>query len=164
MLFLLSVVASVMMWDGTNPFGTVLAIADMSLRNENHPIYFTLGLGFTIVAVLLCVLAFDVLQRDWGSRLLFMGKTSLFTFSFGNILLYAAPDPDSGLSMSILMSVGFFCLICAQSYLFMRLMMPADPDASMAWKAATARFQRFVARLQLPITRTVDAAMTPAPR
>ncbi|MBZ4689186.1 MAG: OpgC protein [Cereibacter sp.] len=158
-LFLLAVVASALMWDWSAPFATVQGIADMSLRNENHPIYFSLGLGFTVASVLLCVLALDVFQRSWGSRLQFMGKTSLFTFSFGNILLYASPDPHRGLAMAVLMAAVFFALICAQSYLFMRLMMPAAPDAPPAWKALTGRFQQLVRGLQQPISGAVDAVL-----
>lgn len=164
LLFVPSVAASALMWNWADPFATVLAIADMSLRNENHPIYFSLGLGFTVAAVLLCVLAVDVFQRSWGSRLQFMGKTSLFTFSFGNILLYAAPHPHRGFAVAALMSAAFFALICGQSYLFMRLMMPAAPDAPPAWKAVTERFQHFVQRLQQPISGAVDAVIKPEPR
>jgi hypothetical protein len=71
------------------------------LRNTNHPLYLLFGCTATV----LFVEAFTAIRRlsgiDTNSFWMIFGRTSLFTFCFGNILLYAVhlwdpsapPDP-----------------------------------------------------------------------
>ncbi len=64
------------------------------LRNTNHPLY----LFFGCTAAIVFIEVFSALRRLAGmgakSFLLIFGQTSLFTFCFGNILLYAVMLPD----------------------------------------------------------------------
>jgi hypothetical protein len=73
----------------------------VTLRNTNHPLYLLLG----CTAAIAFIEVFSALRRLAGigakSFWMIFGQTSLFTFCFGNILLYAvrlndptaAPDP-----------------------------------------------------------------------
>jgi hypothetical protein len=64
------------------------------LRNTNHPLY----LFFGCTAAIVFIEVFSALRRLAGmgakSFWLIFGQTSLFTFCFGNILLYAVMLPD----------------------------------------------------------------------
>lgn len=148
--------ASALMWNWYAPFETVAAIADMSLRNDNHPIYATIGLTATLLEVLLAVLLFDRLGRRWGSPLLFLGRTSLFTFAFGNILLYLAPERVPVIGGGLPLALVVFAIMMGQSWLFLRLMTPVAADASRIWRAVATRFQRLVRWMQRPVDGTVS--------
>ncbi|AXQ92745.1 OpgC domain-containing protein [Cereibacter azotoformans] len=148
--------ASALMWNWHAPFETVAAIADMSLRNDNHPIYATIGLTATLLEVLLAILLFDRLGRRWGSPLLFLGRTSLFTFAFGNILLYLAPERVPVIGGGLPLALVVFAIMMGQSWLFLRLMTPVAADASRIWRAVATRFQRLVRWMQRPVDGTVS--------
>jgi OpgC protein len=64
------------------------------LRNTNHPLYLLFGCAAAIVFIEV----FSAMRRLAGmgakSFWLIFGQTSLFTFCFGNILLYAVKLPD----------------------------------------------------------------------
>ncbi|QCP86456.1 DUF1624 domain-containing protein [Cereibacter sphaeroides] len=148
--------ASAAMWNWQAPYETVVAIADMSLRNDNHPIYAAIGLTATLLEVLLAVLLFDRLGRRWGKPVLFLGRTSLFTFSFGNILLYLAPERLPAVGDGLPLALVFFAIMLGQSWLFLRLMTPVSPEASRVWTRIATGFQRLVRGMQRPVDRTVS--------
>ncbi|WP_101339526.1 heparan-alpha-glucosaminide N-acetyltransferase domain-containing protein [Cereibacter azotoformans] len=148
--------ASALMWNWQAPFATLAALADMSLRNDNHPLYGTVGLAVTLIEVLLAVLLFDRLGRRWGSPLLFLGRTSLFTFAFGNILLYLAPERVPVIGGGLPLALVVFAIMMGQSWLFLRLMTPVAADASRIWRAVATRFQRLVRWMQRPVDGTVS--------
>ncbi|MGP3697815.1 OpgC domain-containing protein [Rhodobacter sp. NSM] len=152
----LTVLASGLMWNWQAPYETVSAIADMSLRNDNHPIYASIGLAATLVEVLLAVLLFDRLGRRWGKPVLFLGRTSLFTFSFGNILLYLAPETVPALGGGLPLALLFFTIMLGQSWIFLRLMTPVTEDTSRVWGSIATAFQRVMRWMQRPVDRTVS--------
>lgn len=150
LLFVFSVAVSAALWDFESPFQTVRHIADMSLRNLNHPIYFALGIGATIFCVTICIWLFDALKFSWGRGISFLGKASLFTFSFGNILLYAAPDLGVDKTTSLIFSLIALALICLQTFAFVKLVVPGKTDIWPAFDKIKFGFQTCFRTLQLP--------------
>lgn len=113
-LAMLAATATWIMAGGHNLLEPVVRI---TLRNTNHPLYLLFG----CTAAIVFIEVFSALRRLAGigakSFWLIFGQTSLFTFCFGNILLYAvrlndpaaAPEPArvvwstlAALSLSIL--------------------------------------------------------------
>lgn len=75
-------------------------LGSMSLRIAGHPLYFAVGALFAGVLTSGTVLVTTFSNSDllWR-RFAFFGRTSLFTFAFGNMLLYAVfITPDSATS------------------------------------------------------------------
>jgi len=150
-LFVCSIAISAMLWDFQTPFQTVRNIANMSLRNLNHPIYFSLGVSATIFCVVICIWLFDVQKYSWARWISFLGKASLFTFSFGNILLYAAPDVGVDKTSSLVFSLIALILICLQTYVFIQLVVPGKTGRMPVLGGLKTVFQKFVRMLQLPL-------------
>lgn len=117
-MFAASVLVLVMFWNLKAPAETVLGLSNLTFRNANHPIYFAFGLASTLVAVLLCLAISDGMGLKIGRSITFAGKTSLFTFSFGNALLYLAPLLALSLTGSWIYTFILFFLVCLQSYTF----------------------------------------------
>lgn len=150
-LFVFSTAVSALLWDLETPFQTVRNIANMSLRNLNHPIYFSLGISATIFCLVICLWLFDVQKYTWARWISFLGKASLFTFSFGNILLYAAPNLGVDKTSSLVFSLIAVFLICLQTYAFIRLVMPGKTGRMSVFGRLKTLFQKFVGVLQLPL-------------
>lgn len=117
-MFAVSAVVLLMFWNLKAPAETVLGLSNLTFRNANHPIYFAFGLASTLVAVLLCLAMSDWMGLKIGQSITFAGKTSLFTFSFGNALLYLAPLLALSLTGSWIYTFILFFLVCLQSYTF----------------------------------------------
>ena len=105
-------------WNYDAPFNIVRDLSNLTYRNINHPIYFAFGLFGTLLAMLACLILYDGFGTKFGLSLAFAGKTSLFTFSFGNALLYLAPALTLGLTGSWIYTLALFFLVCLQSYAF----------------------------------------------
>ncbi|MCR9235914.1 MAG: OpgC domain-containing protein [Alphaproteobacteria bacterium] len=150
-LFVCSLAISALLWDFQAPFQTIRNIADMSLRNLNHPIYFSLGISATIFCVVICIWLFDVQKYSWARWISFLGKASLFTFSFGNILLYAAPDVGVSKTTSLIFSLIALFLICLQTYVFIQLVAPGQTGRTSEFGGLKTAFQKFVQMLQFPL-------------
>ena len=126
MLFIPAAAACMFFWTDTQ---SVLAnVASLTYRNDNHPFYFALGTISTIIAVLASVYLFDKLRIRALDGVLFFGATSLFTFSFGNMLLYLQPWGMQE-TQSLALAAGFACLIWLQSLAFYRV--SKSPDSRL---------------------------------
>jgi hypothetical protein len=117
-LFILAVgsTAALLSWAASG--STITGIANMQLRNENHPFWYSLGLTSVVIFVLFCVWVFDVLEHRWADGICFIGKASLFTFCFGNVLLYVFSGHVENRHQSVELSAFFFALIILQSWVF----------------------------------------------
>ena len=113
--------AALALWDWQTPFQTVRDLADMSLRHANNPLYFAVGATAALLCLAACLRAFEAMNANRISGLLVFGRTSLFTFSFGNILLYLAPHVELAEMTSLAMSLLFILLITLQSVAFAKL-------------------------------------------
>ena len=78
-------------WNWADPAATAHHIADMSLRNHNHPIYFSLGTAAMVLSAWGALELYDLQKFQFGRRITFVASASLFTFSFGNMILIIAP-------------------------------------------------------------------------
>lgn len=133
-MFAASALALLMFWDLNAPAETLQALSNLTFRNANLSIYFAFGLASTLVAVLLCLAISDGMGLRIGQSITFAGKTSLFTFSFGNALLYLAPVMALSLTGSWIYTFVLFFLVCLQSYTFQWLQTSRDNPVA-------ARFQ-----------------------
>ena len=126
---------------------TIVGLSSGSLRKDSHPLYFAAGILSATLMTLLFVWLIDIRKvgrTDHWTRATFFGRTSMFTFAWGNILLYllrAAPaDGVAALTWTVVlltaigaMSFGFD-LAARRSTLaaatLKRLRMPADRIAA----------------------------------
>lgn len=96
-------VAAAAAWAVYYPDVTLRAFNNMSLRNANHPFYFLASsAGAILFVMLMLVLRLKESRHRW-LQLSMIGKNSLFTFSFGNIIIYLMPRGDHGYWGSILL-------------------------------------------------------------
>ena len=98
-------------------------LGDMSLRMDSDPLYFAAGFCGAIALTSLAVLVTQRLSPDVKQRLekpVFFGRTSLFTFAFGNMILYAWPGTPDTLGSAVLQAVLVSIAITGLSYLFDR--------------------------------------------
>lgn len=123
-MLVLSVAVTLRLWNWDAPLETFAGIATLTIRNANMPLYFTLGLSATVLCVVGCILLYDRLHASFGRSVTFAGRTSLFTFSFGNVLLYFAPNLTLPPAQSWAYAVALFLAICVQSYVFWRVQLP----------------------------------------
>jgi hypothetical protein len=107
------------------PRGTFSDLADMSLRMRSHTLYFSVGIGIAFFMTLAFVWIVDVksiVNTSTWSSLAFFGRTSMFTFAWGNILLYIV-DYEPATLIGV---YAFACLllttICTMSLAFDRIM------------------------------------------
>lgn len=123
-----SLAASLLMW--TDTMDVLRGIVSLRIRNANEPFYYALGLAATISFLAACLLTFDRWQFRFLDWLRFIGTTSLFTFCFGNVLLYTTP-------MSLhphepwVPAVAYMVLIPVQSWVFWWLTSTAHGKASI---------------------------------
>lgn len=98
-------------------------LGDMSLRMDSDPLYFGAGLCGAIAITSLAVLMTQRLSPETKKRLekpVFFGRTSLFTFAFGNMVLYGWPDTPDAFGTAIFEAVLVSVTITVLSYLFDR--------------------------------------------
>ena len=113
-----ALLATILLWTNISSVNVVRDIADLTLRNENHPIYSALGLSATTIGVVLCTYLFDILKIRCLDFVKFIGSVSLFTFSFGNILLIIQPFQAMGEVEALILFLIFGVLIAVQSWVF----------------------------------------------
>ena len=109
---------------------TVSGVSSMSLRNDNHPSYFALGLICSTFFVLVFTCIFDESGAKAPPLLIFIGSVSLFTFSFGNILLYIAFYSPKLLDPIVYGLLLTFAVIL-QSYLFWFFQQKTEHDSEL---------------------------------
>lgn len=103
------------------PQGTFAAMSNMSLRMISHPFYFAIGAVMAVWLTAFCILLGDILnigsKAGWA-RTTFFGRTSMFTFAWGNILLYLVQPEPQDLNSTLLWAALLLAAICAMSFFF----------------------------------------------
>ncbi|SFN64917.1 hypothetical protein SAMN05216224_108133 [Thioclava dalianensis] len=102
---------------------TIHGIANMQLRMESHPIYFLSGVIWayftTALLILVTLKARFIPERFWESCN-FFGRTSLFTFSFGNMAFYILRGHPDTLQQSLLLTLLGLVVVTLMSFFFDR--------------------------------------------
>jgi hypothetical protein len=106
---------SLMLWPWGHPLAEpIQSLVRVVYRNSNHPIYFAIGATAATALVWSALELYDVGSARFGSAIAFIGSTSLFTFSFGNIVLVLAPrvhlPPLSALAYAFALVMIVFAL------------------------------------------------------
>lgn len=117
-LLTVSAAASLLMWNWRDPGATIADLGLGELRGLNHPLYYSSAAVGILLAIALATYVLDVRKAGFAKPVLFAGRTSLFTFSFGNILLFLAPPLAQSLGQAWVCAFVLFALICLQSWLF----------------------------------------------
>ena len=92
---------------------TINALGTMSLRIAGHPLYFLFGMHFAVVLTAAATLVTTSIKADrfWRNTA-FFGRTSLFTFAFGNMLLYCVTvEPENRAAALQLLAVLLVAII-----------------------------------------------------
>ena len=163
-----ALVASMLFW--TTTLDVLRGIVSLRIRNDNHPFYYALGLFATLLFLLVCILLFDFARLRFADGITFMGAASLFTFCFGNVLLYlqpfGPPGPDRW-GPTILYAL----LIPFQTWVFVRLATVRNPpprSAAYMVQAVMGFANRAIRRATGPLAAAVAPAVTrmiaPRPR
>ncbi len=97
------------------PDDLLLRLSDMTLRNMNHPLYFLFGMIASMALIDLSMRLAMVMPDSACSVLSILGRTSLFTFGFGNAFLYVMMGESETPAISALLA---FMAVVAGSYLF----------------------------------------------
>lgn len=98
-------------------------LADGSLRRDSNPLYFATGILSATLMTLFFVWLIDI--RKVGSigawsRATFFGRTSMFTFAWGNVLLYlVAPQPTDVIG-AVAWTAALLVALCVMSLGFDR--------------------------------------------
>lgn len=124
--------------------GSLRNFADIGTRNANSAPYYAYSTWAALMILLACLYAYDVRGSKIGRSIAFIGKTSLFSFAFGNIAIYHWPfdswSPASAVALTLL--AGAYVYL--QSLAFWTLQ-AADPGRGVsAWRAFVRGFQRFL--------------------
>lgn len=144
-LMLLCVITVYGFWSGLHQ--VLQATAEAGYRNDNHPFYYALGFALTIAAASICFYLFDIRNYRWADGVTFIGKTSLFTFAFGNIILYLQPFSESFSPARHQLLVVSACigLIILQSWLFAKLSAKTNEPANRFWTICSSAVRSFMA-------------------
>ncbi|MDT0576755.1 OpgC domain-containing protein [Croceicoccus sp. F390] len=146
-----------LLWDWNDSAGMMTNIISMALRNANHPVYFAVGLATTITWVSVCIYLFDFCKLRWADGITFIGKVSLFTFCFGNILLIVQPFTAQSAGQSAALAIIFGVLIALQSFIYARLTGGGKPLQGAVWSLAA----RIVAAITGMSDRIIAAMIAP---
>jgi len=156
-LLLISGAASVAMWNWQAPLATVYAISDMSLRNLNHPQYFALGAFAMTSSAWLALELYDRRDFTFGRGVAFIGSTSLFTFSFGNMLLIIAPHMNLSAHSSMVYGLTLLAAVLALSWLFRKALITGAERRLEGETDVTVYFYIF----QTSLVTTIQTSITP---
>ena len=131
------------------PQGTFTAMGNMSLRMISHPFYFITGAVMAIWLTAFCIWVADIPKLGTAAgwdRMTFFGRTSMFTFAWGNILLYLVQPEPQTLGQTALWAALLLAAICAMSFFFDFAVRKSPPVASgLKWiKRITDRIARWV--------------------
>ncbi|RIV88639.1 hypothetical protein D2V17_07040 [Aurantiacibacter xanthus] len=81
---------------------TIKELGTMSLRMAGHPLYFLFGVHFAVVLMAATTLLTTSVKADrFWRNIAFFGRTSLFTFAFGNMLLYCVTAEPENLAAAL---------------------------------------------------------------
>lgn len=105
------------------PQGTFADLSDMSLRLSSHPLYFAAGALMAAWLTAFCIWLADILKLGTAAgwdRMTFFGRTSMFTFAWGNILLYLVQPGPGTMGQAIFWAALLLAALIAMSFLFDR--------------------------------------------
>lgn len=111
----LTAVLSGLITEGTQAL--IQGISDMSLRLQNNPLYFGYGI-LSAVAILTVAKGISKVTKDSeNAKLAFgLGANSIFSFTFGNMLLNLGPNADWGLIPGLALSSAFIIGLTLVTY------------------------------------------------
>lgn len=124
-IWAVSLVVSIFFWAETTD--VLQKIVTLKIRNENHPFYYALGLFATTTFLLICIVLFDIIGFTFANKIRFIGTVSLFTFCFGNVLLYLqpfGPPAEDKWGPTLLYAAA----IPIQSWIFLKLATVKNPQ------------------------------------
>lgn len=96
-------------------------LVDGSLRKDSHPLYFAAGTVSATLMTLLFVQLIDIRtigNVDFWTRMTFFGRTSMFTFAWGNIFLYLVNPAPVSAGAALIWAAALLGGICAMSFAF----------------------------------------------
>ncbi|WP_157004486.1 hypothetical protein [Brevundimonas nasdae] len=151
----LSTLISAGLWNWQAPYGTVRAISDMSLRNLNHPLYYALGTCAMTVAAWAALEFYDVQQKQYARFITFIGSSSLFTFSFGNIILILAPRVTTDPLFTLVYGLALLAVVVIMSLMFRWALDRGAQQRQSGEFGLAARFQSAQGEIVAGIHRAV---------
>lgn len=152
-LFTISALTASAFWTDTN---YVLKATDYAIfRNDNHPFYYAMGLVQTIVWMSACLYLFDVKNYRWADGVRFIGRTSLFTFAFGNMVLYLQFFGPTSFHEQVFAAAACTAVIFLQSWIFFRLSARKERQGSPLWATASQITQTFNSAVSARLERLV---------
>jgi surface polysaccharide O-acyltransferase-like enzyme len=155
-LLTMTAAATAAMWNWTAPGATIEDLALGVLRGLNHPLYYSSAAVGILIAVALASYLLDVRKMRFAKPVLFAGRTSLFTFSFGNILLFFAPPLARSAGEALAYTFVLFALICLQSWFF-DWAKSARPNELRVSAPFVRRFQGMLAAMSSAVSGLVKA-------
>lgn len=95
----------------------VRGMSDMSLRMENHPLYFAYGILAAVTILALSKGISKITRDSENAKLAFgLGANSIFSFTFGNMVLNLGPAPHLGLIPGLVLSAAFMIGLTMVTY------------------------------------------------
>jgi hypothetical protein len=150
-----SLFLTAILWSWSDPAATARQIADMTLRNHNHPIYFSLGTFAMVVFAWAALEVYDLRKTRFGREITFVASASLFTFSFGNIVLILAPSFSFGPGGRFVYGGVLLAVVLGLTWLFKWSLKHGDTDSRDGKRTVVAT----VYRVQHGIVGFVQATM-----
>lgn len=97
---------------------TLHELGNMAMRMDSHPLYFIFGIlgAYTLTAASILLTP----ASKTSEKFAFLGRTSLFVFAFGNMLLYAVLFDVTTKAQSVCLAIVLIVLITALSFWFDR--------------------------------------------
>lgn len=109
-------------------------LSNMNLRMDSHVVYFATGTVSALCLTLASIWIVDIRMPGRSAmwrRLSFFGRTSMFTFAWGNMLLYLVDYQPSGSGTAFGMAVLLLAAICLMSFVFDLIMRRSDLARAM---------------------------------
>lgn len=109
-------------------------LADMSLRMNSHFIYFAAGTLSAVAVTMAFIWALDArpgTRSPIWYKLSFFGRTSMFTFAWGNILLYLIDYRPDNAAGAFITAAALMATICLMSFAFDALMRNSQQARSL---------------------------------
>lgn len=121
----------------------VQRLIDMTYRNGNYPIYFLIGSACSTIMVWVSLEVYDIYELTWGRRLSFIGSSSLFTFSFGNMLVVASPRPNLDPTTAIMYGLALLAAVFTLTWLFWSSLKHGRTQLKQGHNGSLAKWARF---------------------
>ncbi len=117
-LTLVSLGICMVLWRQMGHEAALVGLTDMSLRIGSDPVYFFSGILGTLVLVGLCLAWHDWLGFAIAPAMNLFGRTTLFTFGFGTMIINIFPAEIAEVHGVWGATIFVFGLICASTFMF----------------------------------------------